>query len=159
MSPLAFNHDPGREQTCDRLRVLASRKKAFSRLWRSSVDNIASAAEEQPKASKKGKKKLLRLNLRQDNMATQAITLREKFVKSQPALQRSWGSKTSGPCPSVHKLNVICSVHSGKKDYPTLFEPGAHHGQKPVSPKKSISNFKIREGLAVGDGAVRQMNV
>ncbi|HLG25302.1 MAG TPA: 50S ribosomal protein L5 [Candidatus Gracilibacteria bacterium] len=90
-------------------------------------------------------------------MATQLMTLREKFVKEiAPALQKELGIKNVWAVPRLKfvKLNVGLGPYiAAKKDYSDIITNlGLITGQKPVvtKAKKSISNFKIREGLAVG---------
>ncbi len=90
-------------------------------------------------------------------MATQTTTLQERFTKEiAPALQKDLGIKNVWAVPRLKfvKLNVGLGPYiAAKKDYSDILNNLALiTGQKPVVTKarKSISNFKIREGLAVG---------
>lgn len=89
-------------------------------------------------------------------MAT-PISLKEQYDKEiAPSLQKDLGitNKHAIPALKMVKLNVgIGSIIAGKKDYSEIVENlAAISGQKPIVTKarKSISNFKLREGMPVG---------
>lgn len=86
------------------------------------------------------------------------ISLQEQYKKTiAPALQKELGIKNKHAVPALKmiKLNVGIgsAVASGKKDYTEILDNiAAISGQRPVVTKsrKSISNFKLREGMPVG---------
>lgn len=90
-------------------------------------------------------------------MAKQVLTLKEHYLKNiAPTLQKELGVKNVLAVPKLKyvKLNVgLGPLIAAKKDYTEILDNLASiTGQKAVVTKarKSISNFKIREGMAVG---------
>lgn len=90
-------------------------------------------------------------------MATQPLSLKEKYEKEiRPNLQKELGIKNPLAVPALKmvKLNAgLGSFIAAKKDYSEVLENlAAVSGQKAVITKarKSISNFKIRQGVPVG---------
>lgn len=90
-------------------------------------------------------------------MASTSIKLKEHFYKNLiPKLEKEMAVKNVWAIPRLKmvKMNVGLGPYiSGKKDYSQVLENlAAISGQKAVVTKarKSISNFKIRENLAVG---------
>ena len=85
------------------------------------------------------------------------MSLKEKLQKEvAPALQEKFGYKNAMAVPRILKVVVNSGVGPGLTD-PRFNEVVENTliritGQKPVKnlAKKSISNFKIREGLTVG---------
>lgn len=85
------------------------------------------------------------------------MRLKEKYTKEiMPKLQEKFGYKNNMQIPKMEKvvLNVGFGRHNKDKDYianvvKTLTDIT---GQKPVltKAKKSISSFKIREGMTIG---------
>lgn len=83
--------------------------------------------------------------------------IKEKFNKEvAPALQQKFGYKNSMAVPKIEKVVINVGTGQGLKDvkYNEVVEATLQRitGQKPVkiASKKSISNFKIREGQVVG---------
>lgn len=85
------------------------------------------------------------------------MTFKERFTKDiRPALQKNLGLKNPMAAPSVRSVTVSVGLSHGLKD--AKFIDAAEQtlvritGQRPVKTKakKSISNFKIREGMVVG---------
>jgi len=85
------------------------------------------------------------------------MTLKERYTKEiLPALQKELGISNPNALPKVVSVTVSVGLSQGLKD--AKFLDIAENtltritGQKPVKTKakKSISNFKIREGMAVG---------
>ena len=82
--------------------------------------------------------------------------LKEKFVKTiAPALQKQFGYASALQTPRIEK--VVVNVGTGQPNDPKLLETAEETlikitGQKPLrtQARKSISNFKIREGNVVG---------
>jgi large subunit ribosomal protein L5 len=73
-----------------------------------------------------------------------------------PALKKEFGYKNNYQLPKLVKVTINVGLGKGKDD-PKLFEVAEStlsriSGQKPVITlaKKSISNFKVREGMKVG---------
>ena len=90
-------------------------------------------------------------------MAKAPITLREHFNKNiVPALQKELGIKNVLAVPKLEKVKLNIGLGpflAAKKDYSQILDNiAAITGQRPVITKarKSISNFKIREGVPVG---------
>lgn len=89
-------------------------------------------------------------------MAT-PVSIKEQYTKEIiPALQKDLGIKNIHAIPALKtvKINIgLGPLVAAKKDYSDVLQNiAAITGQKPVVNKarKSISNFKIREGMAVG---------
>jgi len=89
-------------------------------------------------------------------MAT-PVSIKEHYTKEiAPALQKELGIKNIHAVPALKtvKINIgLGPLVAAKKDYSDVLENIASiTGQKPVVNKarKSISNFKIREGMPVG---------
>lgn len=85
------------------------------------------------------------------------ISLKEQYQKEiAPSLQKDLGIKNKHAIPALKmvKLNVgMGSIIAGKKDSGEILDNlAAITGQKPIVTKarKSISNFKLREGMPVG---------
>ncbi len=85
------------------------------------------------------------------------LRLKEQYNKEiLPALKKQFGYKNNLAAPKVEKVVVNVGTGQGLKD--AKFNDAVEDtltritGQKPVRTvaKKSISNFKIREGLVVG---------
>lgn len=85
------------------------------------------------------------------------MILRERYNKEiLPALQKELGDKNMLSLPRVKKISVSVGIPASQKD--SKFLETVDHvlsritGQKPVDAKakKSISGFKIREGMVVG---------
>ncbi len=88
---------------------------------------------------------------------TKILSLQERYKKEiAPALQKELKIKNVNAIPKVKfvKVNVGLGPYIvGKKDYSEIIKNiSLITGQKPVVTKarKSISNFKIREGMNVG---------
>lgn len=85
------------------------------------------------------------------------MTLREKYQKEiAPELQKELGVKNVMAVPKVSYVTLAVGLSQGLKD-PKFLETAENvltriTGQKPVKTKakKSISNFKIRQGMVVG---------
>jgi len=84
------------------------------------------------------------------------MNMKEKYFKEiRPALAAAGGYKNTLAAPRVTKVTLNIGINSGADV--KIQEVGAKTlmtitGQKPVATKakKSISNFKIREGMVVG---------
>ncbi len=86
-----------------------------------------------------------------------AANLKEKYVSTvAPALMKKFGYKSVMQIPKIDK--VVINVGAGEaKDNSKVIDAivndlGLITGQKPVvcRARKSIANFKIREGMAIG---------
>ncbi|MBI5654415.1 50S ribosomal protein L5 [Candidatus Uhrbacteria bacterium] len=85
------------------------------------------------------------------------MTLRERYQKEiAPELQKELGVKNVMAVPKVSYVTLAVGLSQGLKD-PKFLETAENvltriTGQKPVKTKakKSISNFKIRQGMVVG---------
>ncbi len=85
------------------------------------------------------------------------MTLKEQYAKEiVPALKKEFSITNVNAVPKVTKVVVSVGLSQGLKD-PKVLETVEQTllritGQKPVKTKakKSISNFKIREGMVVG---------
>lgn len=83
--------------------------------------------------------------------------LQEKYEKTvAPALMSEYGLKNAMAVPKIKKVTINVGLKQGLKD-PKFVDHvekilGKITGQKPVKTlaKKSISNFKIRQGMVVG---------
>jgi len=85
------------------------------------------------------------------------MRLKEKYQKTiVPALMQQLGLKNAQLAPRLEKvvINISFGKHLKEKDFLAGVEKGLAKisGQKPVftKAKKSISAFKIREGLVIG---------
>jgi large subunit ribosomal protein L5 len=86
-----------------------------------------------------------------------ATRLKEKYLKEAvPALMQKFGYKNPMQVPKLHKI-VINMGLGDCKDNPKALEIAVSElatisGQKPLVTKarKSVANFKLREGLSVG---------
>ncbi|HEX6465754.1 MAG TPA: 50S ribosomal protein L5 [Terriglobales bacterium] len=86
-----------------------------------------------------------------------AARLREKFSKEiAPALQKELQLKNPMAVPHVHKIVINMGIGEATQN-PKLLDPAVNElgqitGQKPVvtKAKKSIAQFKVREGQAIG---------
>jgi large subunit ribosomal protein L5 len=83
--------------------------------------------------------------------------LHEKYRKDAvPALLKRFGLKNTMAVPRVQKVTVNIGMGEASANVKLLdtaaAEPGQITGQKPVitRAKKSIANFKIRKGMAIG---------
>lgn len=83
--------------------------------------------------------------------------LQEKYINEViPALQEKFGYKNVMQIPKLEKIVVNMGVGDAKDNSKALEsavkELAAITGQKPVvtKAKKSVSNFKIREGMPIG---------
>lgn len=90
-------------------------------------------------------------------MSKQPIKLKERFASEiLPGLQKELKVKNVWAAPRLKKISInvgLGSFLAGKKDYSIVVDNlAAITGQKPVVTiaRKSISNFKIREGIPVG---------
>ncbi|MFA7686046.1 MAG: 50S ribosomal protein L5 [Candidatus Gracilibacteria bacterium] len=89
---------------------------------------------------------------------TKVVDLKTRFLTEiAPALQKTLGLKNASASPRVTKITINVGigsyVQSHNKDYSKIVESiTAIAGQKPIvaKAKKSISNFKVREGEAIG---------
>ncbi|MDD3861440.1 MAG: 50S ribosomal protein L5 [Candidatus Gracilibacteria bacterium] len=89
---------------------------------------------------------------------TKPVDLKTRFLKEiAPELQKTLGLKNYASLPKVTKVTINVGigsyVQSHNKDYSKIVENiTAITGQKPMvaKAKKSISNFKVREGEAIG---------
>lgn len=86
-----------------------------------------------------------------------SLQLKEHFTKNiAPALKKELGVKNIWALPRLKKVKInvgLGSFLSGKKDHSQVVDNiSSITGQKPVITKarKAISNFKIREGMAIG---------
>ncbi|MCE5342654.1 MAG: 50S ribosomal protein L5, partial [Eubacteriales bacterium] len=86
-----------------------------------------------------------------------ATRLKEKYLtETVPAMQQKFGYKNAMEIPKLHK--VVINMGLGDcKDNPKSLELAVAEltlisGQKPLITKarKSIANFKLREGMSVG---------
>ncbi len=86
-----------------------------------------------------------------------ATRLKEKYLaEAVPALQQKFGYKNPMELPKLSK--VVINIGLGNaKDNPKKFEAAVNElsvisGQKPlvIKAKKSVANFKLREGMNVG---------
>ncbi len=83
--------------------------------------------------------------------------LRKKYEEEvRPALQEEYGYRNPMAVPGLHKIVVNMGIGEASRD-PKLLEEAIEEltqitGQKPVvrRARKSISNFKLREGMPVG---------
>jgi large subunit ribosomal protein L5 len=86
----------------------------------------------------------------------QSILYKQYKEKVVPALKEEFGYKNIMQVPKIEKvvINVGYGKHAKDKNYIEHVEKvlGAISGQKPVhnKSKKSISNFKIRQGMNIG---------
>ncbi|NLI20976.1 MAG: 50S ribosomal protein L5 [Clostridiales bacterium] len=86
-----------------------------------------------------------------------ATRMKEKYLnEAVPALQQKFGYKNVMQIPKLHKI-VINMGLGDCKDNPKSLELAVAElaqisGQKPMTTKarKSIANFKVREGMSVG---------
>src|SRR3989344_6392501 len=83
--------------------------------------------------------------------------IKEKYQKTvQPSMKEKFGYKNNMAVPKIEKVIINVGTGPGLKDakFNEVVEATLRRitGQKPVKTvaKKSISNFKIREGLVVG---------
>lgn len=83
--------------------------------------------------------------------------LKEKYEKEvRPALQEKFGYKNAMLIPRLKKVVVSMGITEAAKDKGVmedhLNELGLITGQRPLTTcaKKSIANFKLREGQAIG---------
>lgn len=90
-------------------------------------------------------------------MATTPTSLKEQYEKNiAPALKKELDIKNTHAVPALKmiKVNVgFGSIIAGKKDSAEILDNiAAISGQRPVVTlaRKSISNFKLREGMPVG---------
>lgn len=89
---------------------------------------------------------------------TKLVDLKTRFVKEiAPEVQKTLGLKNVSASPKVTKVTINVGIGSyiqtHNKDYSKIVENiTAIAGQKPmvVKARKSISNFKVREGDAAG---------
>lgn len=89
---------------------------------------------------------------------TKVIDLKTRFnTEIAPELKKTLGLKNNLACPKLLKVSLNVGigsyVQSHNKDFSKIIENlTAIAGQKPVvaKAKKSISNFKIRKGEAIG---------
>ena len=86
-----------------------------------------------------------------------ATRLKEKYIaEAVPALQQKFDYKNPMQVPKLSK--VVINIGLGNaKDNPKLFESAVEElatisGQKPltIKAKRSVANFKLREGMPVG---------
>ncbi len=85
------------------------------------------------------------------------MTLKERYVKEiAPALQKQLGDKNRMAVPSVLKISLSVRISSTQKDAKFLETVDQTlrriSGQQSVETKakKSVSGFKVREGMTVG---------
>ncbi|HEX7962124.1 MAG TPA: 50S ribosomal protein L5 [Terriglobales bacterium] len=86
-----------------------------------------------------------------------AARLRERFSKEiAPALQKELDLKNPMAVPRLHKIVVNMGIGEATQN-PKLLDPAVNElsqitGQKPVvtKAKKSIAQFKVREGQSIG---------
>ena len=86
-----------------------------------------------------------------------AARLREKFHKEiAPALQKELQLENSMAVPRLHKIVVNMGIGEATQN-PKMLDPAVNElsqitGQKPVvtRAKKSIAQFKVREGQSIG---------
>lgn len=88
-------------------------------------------------------------------MKTLTPNLKKKYIEqARPALKRELGLKNDNQVPRLEKLTLNMGLSAADKDAVKGLaeELGMIAGQKPVLAKsrKSISNFKLREGMVVG---------
>lgn len=90
-------------------------------------------------------------------MSKELLTLKENYDKNiLPELQKELGIKNKMAVPKLEKVKINIGLGqylSAKKDYSDVLNNIALiSGQKPIinKAKKSISNFKVREGYPVG---------
>ena len=83
--------------------------------------------------------------------------LKEKYVKEvAPALMQKFGYKSVMEIPKLVKIVVNCGCGEARDNAKVLEsvvnDLGAITGQKPVitKAKKSVANFKLREGMPIG---------
>ena len=83
--------------------------------------------------------------------------LKEKYVKEvAPALMQKFGYKSVMEIPKIDKIVVNCGCGEARDNAKVLEsvvnDLGAITGQKPVitKAKKSVANFKLREGMPIG---------
>jgi len=86
-----------------------------------------------------------------------ATRLKEKYQnEAVPALQQKFGYKNMMQVPKLHKVVINMGLGDCKDNPKSLeiavAELGQISGQKPLITKarKSIANFKVREGMSVG---------
>ena len=86
-----------------------------------------------------------------------ATRLKDKYQKeAAPALQQKFGYKNVMQIPKIHKVVINMGLGDCKDNPKSLelavAELGQISGQKPMITKarKSIANFKVREGMSVG---------
>jgi len=86
-----------------------------------------------------------------------ATRLKEKYQnEAVPALQQKFGYKNVMQIPKLHKVVINMGLGDCKDNPKSLeiavAELGQISGQKPLITKarKSIANFKVREGMSVG---------
>lgn len=90
-------------------------------------------------------------------MAKELLTLREHYNKNiLPKLQKDLGIKNPMAVPKLEKVKLNVGLGpflAAKKDYSDVLDNiAAVTGQRPVvnNARKSISNFKVKEGYPVG---------
>ena len=88
-----------------------------------------------------------------------ATRLKEKYLaEAVPALQQKYGYKNVMQIPKLEKVIINMGLGDCKENAKALENAVAEltqiAGQKPVvtKAKKSIANFKLREGMNVGEG-------
>jgi large subunit ribosomal protein L5 len=85
------------------------------------------------------------------------MTLKERYDKEiVPKLMQTLGEKNRMAVPSIKKVTIGVGISAGQKDakFAETVEQTLRRitGQKPVDTlaKKSVSGFKVREGMVVG---------
>ncbi|MEK9129999.1 MAG: 50S ribosomal protein L5 [Patescibacteria group bacterium] len=83
------------------------------------------------------------------------MSLKEYYIKNvTPVLKEKFGYKNILAVPKIEKVVLNIGIHLGMKDKVNMIENTLARisGQKPVKTlsKKSISNFKIRQGMVIG---------
>ncbi len=128
--------------------VKAKAKTAKAKVEKAAEDVKAKAAEKKP-AAKKAEAKAADT----DGMPN----LRAKYVKEvAPELMKKFGYKSVMQIPKIEKIVVNCACGEARDNSKVLEavvgDLAAITGQKPIitKAKKSVANFKLREGMPIG---------
>jgi len=83
------------------------------------------------------------------------MSLKEHYIKNIiPVMKEKFKYKNALAIPKIEKVVINIGIHLGMKDKVSAMENTLKRisGQRPVKTlaKKSISNFKIREGMVIG---------
>ena len=120
-------------------------------------DVKAKAAEKKPAAKKPAAKAAEKKPAAKKADAEGMPNLKAKYVTEvAPALMEKFGYKSTMQIPKLEKIVVNCACGEARDNSKVLeavvSDLGAITGQKPIitKAKKSVANFKLREGMPIG---------